>query len=302
MQAMVEFCKSEMSDENINFWREATSWREQAAGSTATGATATDSITGAPIVEDPEACSRARTIIETYIRIGASYQINLPGRVTSPFAVELLSIPVDIFDDAVHEIATLLRRDTFERFQMSDAAGILAAAYPELALGDAERAALVAQTELQKQLEALAVLVGCERVTVWIKGIGRNESMLYAVCSTRTPAGNAIISVPVGTGNVGQAAATGEDVITNPDEARVDTSKVTDFVTRSLLCAVLKADEGGGAFVQLINKQGKKAADGTPVAGSFTAADAAVVRETAGDNILRHSSASAALRGLLPAA
>ena len=60
--------------------------------------------------------------------------------------------------------------------------------------------------------------------------------------------------------------------------------KAIRFVTRSVLCVVLKEEEDSvRAVVQLINK---KAAEGEE-AGSFAEADATAVREHAGEKIYK---------------
>ena len=83
-------------------------------------------------------------------------------------------------------------------------------------------------------------------------------------------------------GLAGKAATTGEDVVSNDaqnDEnflARVD--KATSYVTKSILCAVLK-EEGSGevrAIVQLINKKGSEPGS---FDGAFDDADMEAVRK-----------------------
>ena len=283
INALLEFARSEMSDENLRFWIDATRWRDEVQG-----------LEASPAVEDADARSRAKALVEEFLRPGATFAVNLPSKVLKHFVDEVEDFRVDTFDEAIREANILIQRDTFERFTMSDAAQPLLVAHPELALREMEGAAVAAQKALQQSLQTLASRVGCERATVWVKG--NNDSKIYAVCSSEL--GNAIIALEVGEGMAGGAAASGEDVISNEaqhDERRAENAdKATNFVTLSLLCVALKADDGSSeAVVQLINK---RAANG---AGQFSPADATIVREDFGAEILT-ASISTELRGLLP--
>lgn len=311
---------------------------------------------------------RGSHIIDTYMCNGAEMQVTLPDHKYSKRTAQAkpeYTYSADMFDEFVAISFRQIKQDTWSRFKLTDAAEKLNHDRPHLGV-DPERSveqmsAREVQQKLREQLGALADRVGCARITVWL--INRREEKLWNVCSTQL--GNTVISISLQSGLAGFAARTGcprphsparrqpleplaptpspstpprrRDLIANDAQnhelfnRKVD--KATAFVTRSVLCVVLKADNEVRAVVQLINKTGEGGAEGGSAEGSaaegaaagtatlagpggspdgadakqaqkggpgppFSTADAALVRDEAGPEILE-TCAGMALHQLL---
>jgi hypothetical protein len=258
MDKLLNFAKLEYSDENLLFWRDARSYRA-----------APDQSSGA-------------AVIDTYLCASAELMVNLPAEIAKPFksssSVGQYAYTAELFDTAVAEIYAMIKRDTFSRFKLSDAAEELLQLNPGLAesYDEEEEDAEMAATRMKRRSSISAdanddgraglsaikdiikewkVLVGCERITVWLLDPGSRK--LYNVAADQL--GNSLISVPLGVGLAGKAAKSGDDAFIR--DAYEDPSfnqavdKALNFRTRAVCCVVLKDDAGFTmAVVQAINK------------------------------------------------
>lgn len=105
-------------------------------------------------------------------------------------------------------------------FRLADCAEELAYDRPHLVVSDDDKDKLESslgrpstvhdvQSRLREILRELCVAIGCERVTVWL--ISGRDKRMWNVCSTEL--GNSLISIKMSHGLAGQAATSGEDVI-----------------------------------------------------------------------------------------
>ena len=107
-KAMLAFAKSEHSEENMEFWLEIQRFNE---------------------LEDKDARKEfADTIIERHLQKDAPKLVNIPAKMIHKFTGDPIQGETkgsfsyddpDLFTEAEGEIFTLLRKDTFKRFQAS---------------------------------------------------------------------------------------------------------------------------------------------------------------------------------------
>jgi len=202
-----------------------------------------------------------KQIIDTFLCKTAESLVNLPASLLSQFAEPSATggykYSATIFDAASTEIYSMIQRDTFERFTLSDGAEELVWNLPMLAVGDTKKAFSnkEAQAQLRDVVRRAQELVGAERVTAWLVDAGK----MWNVSSTML--GNTMIELPVGTGLAGMAALTAEDEVVadaydDPNFSRALDQK-TGFRTRSVLCVPLKREDGTVSVVlQMLNKIG----------------------------------------------
>ena len=119
--AMLAFAKSEMSDENVLFFIEIQKYGK--------------------CEDDASRKEVGESIVATFLSKNAPTPANLPARITHAFTGNPVlgenegtyECTPDVFAPAEAEIRTLLRKDTFSRFQSSPAAAQLVKDEPELA-------------------------------------------------------------------------------------------------------------------------------------------------------------------------
>ena len=277
-KALLDFAKSEFSEENMLFWMDVMRFKRTAASSKAATWDAEMAVKAGEATEADVESRRAEgllsmtaaasKIIDTYLRDGAEMQLSLPDHPFRKRASEALApagtVAVEkvMFDKATKMTYKNIEHDTFKRFKLSDAAQQLALRRSYLctdaasAEGDEHDNHRQSQKELRAILDALQLEIGFERATVWLyEPTGR---CLWSIQSTEL--GNSMICMRADRGLVGKAVSMGGDLLcadAYQDAAfsdRVD--KATGYRTRSVMCVTLKHTEGQvRGVVQLINKR-----------------------------------------------
>lgn len=314
--AVLLFAKSEYADENLLFWSDWMKFKRELRDAAAAG-DAPPVATGDGDEAAPPSSSKrdellqehGAHIIDSYLYDGAEMQVTLPDHgFHKSTAARDYEYTEGMFDKLAEITYKLIKQDTWMRFKLTDDCEALGRAQPHLTVDPAEEerqevqsAARLVQRKLRDVLSQLGGRVGCERITAWL--LEEQEAKLWSVCSTEL--GNSCISISLGKGLAGLAASSGEDIISNDAqsderlESRVD--KATAFVTRSVLCVVLKEGGATRAVIQLINKKSGDPAEGglgADGAGGFDEGDAETVRSASGAEILETCS-GLSLEGLL---
>jgi hypothetical protein len=279
VKAMIDFAASEFADENMLFWA---AYRDFAAA------------------EGDDVAKQGAEIVDKFLCGSAEMQVNLPSALFAPFSKKSSEGDYEwksgMFGDEtsgqVGEIYRLIRNDTFSRFKFSDRATELLEMNPSLAAArkpeeeeedeDDEPRRMArksrADTTLAGTLRDWMDDCSCVRVTLWMIDHVATPPRMFNVAGTQL--GNAMISIKVGIGLAGRAAASGEDIkIADAYEDPTFNRSVdlaTGFKTKQVCCVVLRKAEGGKpiAVAQLVNK----AEDAKEQ--EFTDADIASVRKS----------------------
>ena len=307
VKALLDFAKSEFSEENLLFWCSVMSFKRTAAAAEAATWDAEMALEAGEATEaDVESIRtdglssmtvEASNIIDNYLRDGADMQVSLPDHPFRKQASEVLmpagklAVGKTMFDQATRMTYKNIEQDTFRRFKLSDAAQQLALRRSHLCTdavgGEGDEHAdnhRQSQKELRSILDTLQLEIGFERATVWLyEPTGR---CLWSIQSTEL--GNSMICMRADRGLVGKAVSMGSDLLcadAYKDAAfsdRVD--KATGFRTRSVMCVTLKHAEGQvRGVVQLINKRALDPTEPPETAASapcveFVEADCQAVR------------------------
>ena len=308
--ALLEFARKEHSEENMLFYVEAIAWKQSLRDD------------DAPAVVPAE---QAAAIISKYLCEGAELPLTLPEglrkRFTKrPSSTHSYGAAPTLFDQVLDLTFRQIQTETFRRFKLSEEAGRLAISHPECTmdgqeastLGELRANALAMQRELRQTLEATCGVVGCERASLWIHSPSI-DSRVWSLALTGFELGNSLLGLRLGRGLAGAAAAGSEDLIVNDvlSDSRFNQNvdKASGFVTRSVLCVVLKcpatsadvpdasAPPMATVVVQLVNKT-PEGADAN-AAPDFLASHAEFVRDSMAAQ-MRAAADRDVLHGLLP--
>lgn len=189
----------------------------------------------------------------------------------------------DSLSSTLVQLYTDLKNDVFRRFRSSDVAENLVRSNPLLAVGDPATAFNDAQVqlELHRLMDAAIGVAKYDRMTAFLV----HDSHIYSVCSSKL--GSAIMKIPKGVGFAGKAAESGEDILVDDASGYSDSDcpadRITGYMTKSILCVVLKRADVVQAVVQLLNKVLEDAPESTQ---PFTQHDATRVRLSIGPALL----------------
>ena len=103
VNVLMDFCTSELSEENLKFLLDARSWRQAWYQS-----------------DEGTRSAKAQELIETYLTPGASLQVSLPSGIERDFTEE--DVHRGMFDQAMQQARKTLHLDTFPRFEETDPA------------------------------------------------------------------------------------------------------------------------------------------------------------------------------------
>lgn len=166
----------------------------------------------------------------------------------------------------------MIKRDTWSRFRLSDAAEELVWNVPLLAVKDTTK--VYEHREGQRQLRTLLAqvqqAVDAERAAAWVL---HGQKL---TCVAATNLGNASVTIPVGLGLAGSAALSGE--VVNVDDAYAhgflkDFDQATGYTTKSVLCVPMKREETE-AVALVLQALNKRAGDDAGEPASFSEDDA----------------------------
>ena len=138
---LLQYATAALCEENVKFLILARKWRKDcmsllaASGSAEEGQVGESASPTANAIDDSDACERARAIREEFLKPGAELPVNLPGRILKPFADELSTFTVNMFDAAIDEATLLVRNDTFDMFCRDAKGYAFAKEHPELTKG-----------------------------------------------------------------------------------------------------------------------------------------------------------------------
>ncbi|KAL1521782.1 hypothetical protein AB1Y20_021435 [Prymnesium parvum] len=284
VQAMLEFTASEMSDENMLFWKAVQEFKllggppEQPSPRKSL-LPVLDSIN----VDKAKLQEEADKIINTFLTPDAETPVNISSAHAKMFkkkpAPGVYEYSLNMFDPVEIAVYKDLKNDTFRRFRLSDMAEALVRSKPLLACNDPSEAFSNSkvQEELQKLMRAASKIGNCDRMTAYMV----QKTEMFSVCSTNL--GNGVLRMPLGKGLAGTCARRGVDVIVNDvdDCAEFDKSvdKETGYTTKSIMCVVIKRNNSVQAVIQLLNKLGN---DGS----EFTQEEADLIRDKVGPPLL----------------
>jgi len=261
LDAILEFATAEFSEENVRFWIEVQDYKRKAAAAEESAA-ALEAI--------------ASRIIDTFLCRSAETLVNLPAAMLKQFGARSdagsYEFSPGMFDGAAKEISTMIKRDTWSRFRLSDAAEELVWNVPLLAVKDTTK--VYEHREGQRQLRTLLAqvqqAVDAERAAAWVL---HGQKL---TCVAATNLGNASVTIPVGLGLAGSAALSGE--VVNVDDAYAhgflkDFDQATGYTTKSVLCVPMKREETE-AVALVLQALNKRAGDDAGEPASFSEDDA----------------------------
>ena len=120
------FCKGEYAAENTDFWSASGLYMKMAAKAAEPQLDLEEGeekeAAKAKAEKDAEALAAQRdTIIETYIKEGSDFQINLPSTLAKSLVEKAKTeCGLTLFDEAREEIFKLMKRDTLPRYKTSE--------------------------------------------------------------------------------------------------------------------------------------------------------------------------------------
>ena len=114
LRAFTDFCKSEFSEENLEFWKACREFRRLAA----------QFEREKPTHIDPKAVLKMRAdfIISNFVSEQAKKQVNIIATIRNKLLAEAAkgSVTSQLFADAEQQVLSLMSSDSFNRFKQSD--------------------------------------------------------------------------------------------------------------------------------------------------------------------------------------